>query len=721
MWRAVVVSLILSDALGLRAQTISNGVGVVTRDTVRVLIVFAEVDYDAGPCPSDLKEDFNGTWPTDRGRTLVPTFAPDFFDFRIEPGRQPSGLVTRYYHQASFGAYVMLGDYMPHVVTVPCSKLRVGSNGVDVILGMLAEQGDGLQSARGLPMQAFDLWTAARSGQPKTKGPDGRVDLLYVVWRNNRMITGSYTQGCSGYGVSGHKGIAFGGMEGISNMASFNVAESADCAEFITVAEHLHGIFGGNNWHSTGGRGTHTFLAPPSSYGLTGQFSATMRAPSGWDRWMMEWRNPAKKFLISAFDANNRERDTETLTQDNGPDGGTYILRDFMTTGDAIRIKLPYIDWKKRGDVKNQYLWLENRRMKGGIDRYIQNDCSNSGKFPNGTPGIYAYIQVGKDQKEGKDIHSADVASPNGLASPFWPITAEGNFDIAYRMDLIQEADHSMDCNWGNRNVPADPSLSLPNPFTGHNDLYGIVDVNDDGVLYNDEKLGIGLSKVRNGTVVNDYHTNGDWLDAFAEATGKMEMAIWTNPAPVPVYTYATDYENRRCLHRDSTMQGYENRTVHLNGLWIRFRELKAGEMEVQIRWDSFTLKDDVRWCGDIQLHQHPFVAQGPSLIIPDNVKLNLARGTSPQYHMARSTDRKGNHLFTDPTRLRVGSAAVMVVESGGEVLVNDDSELHLNRGARLVLESGSKLIIGPKAKLTLADGAIIEEKQGSQIIRKKK
>jgi len=128
-----------------------------------------------------------------------------------------------------------------------------------------------------------------------------------------------------------------------------------------------------------------------------------------------------------------------------------------------------------------------------------------------------------------------------------------------------------------------------------------------------------------------------------------------------------------------------------------------------------------VRWCGQIRLHPNPFLTGGASLIIPEKVKVNLARGTSPQYHLARSTDRKGNHLFTDPSRMVIDSYAVMVVQGGGEVIVNDDSELFLSPDAKLVLESGSRLIIGPKARLTLADGAIVEEKEGAEIIRKKK
>lgn len=689
-----------------------------------MLMVFAEVDFTDGPCPAGSTEEFKGTWPTDsRGRTLAPEFASEFFDHELRPGQKPKGFITEYYQMASFGAYVLLGDHLPFVVTVPCQSIKVGDNGVNTILGLLAERPAPLQSARGLPLAAFDLWTGGKQGVEKLKMPDGRIDLLYIIWRNNSLITGPHTNSCAGYGVTASRGVPFHGMEGVNNMASFNVAENASCAEFITVAEHLHGIFGGNNWHSSGGRGMHTFLAQPSSYGLTGQFSATMRSASGWDRWMMDWQNPKKAFLISALNEKGHETETSLITQELGPDGGTYILRDFLTTGDALRIKLPHIDWQQRGDVKNQYLWLENRRMKAPTDRYIQNKCANTahGRFPNGTPGIYAYIQVGKDMKEGKDIYVSDPRHPNGLASPFFPLPAEGNFDIAYRFDLIQEADLSMDCNWGNRNVPADPLRSKPNPFTGHNDLYGLVDSDDDGVLYNGEKLAVGLSKVTPAGVVHDYHTNGDWLDAFSPATGKLEISLSTNPAPTPVYTYATDFENKQYLFRDSVMPSFENRTIHLSGLSIKMEELANGDMKVRVRWDDFSVRNKVRWCGHILLHPHPFMLVAPTLIIEPGSEVVLDRGTSPQYHLARSTDKRGRHLFTDATRLTVTAGSILEIRPTGKLVLTDDSELAIEPGGKIIVGDKAEIVLGPKAKLIETLARQIELTGTARVVRVKK
>jgi hypothetical protein len=73
----------------------------------------------------------------------------------------------------------------------------------------------------------------------------------------------------------------------------------------------------------------------------------------------------------------------------------TFFLRDFISYGDAIRIKLPYID----EGALNQYIWLENHQVhhndKEDYPAFWNESCKDGG-----LPGIYAYYQVGKDMLE---------------------------------------------------------------------------------------------------------------------------------------------------------------------------------------------------------------------------------------------------------------------------------------------------------------------------------
>ena len=696
---------------------IRNGVSIPASDTLRVFVVFAELDFSQGPCPNNLPDNLNGSWPIDkRGKTLLPLDANTFFDSALKPGQHPKGFITDYYHSASFGKYVLLGDYLPEVISVPCSKVRIGDNCVNTVLKMLdtLKSTDGsLHTQNGYSLKDFDLWTPTENGLPKIKSPDDRIDLLYIIWKNNRFLTTANTGGNSGYGVNASKGVAFKNMQGINNMASFNCNNTGSGAYTITIAEHLHGIFGGNHWHSAGGRGAHTFLATANSYGLTGQHPATMQAVSGWDRWMMHWKRADKKHVTSAYDLNGNEMETDNISIETFPQGGNFVLRDFVETGDALRIKLPHINWQQKGDVKNQYLWIENRQMKTRFDEYLSGSCVNTdeGNFPRGTPGMYAYIQVGKDIREGgKDIYSGAYEHPNGLASPFFPLSAEGNFDFYYDWDRIQQAQW-IDCNWNNSNLPVNKKRSLPNPFTGFSDLYRYIDSNHDGVLYSGDKLQAGLSEVQGDTVIHNYNTSGDWLDAFSSETGNRKISISTNPSTVPVYTYTTNQEFSNFNLIDGKPADYENRTIWLNGLSVEIvdENKEKGTITIQVRWDNYEVNNDVRWCGNMMLSPNDFDVSKPSLVLQSGKKLLIDRGQSPQFNKSTEKDKNGEWLFTDPT--------VFTCMKDSYFYLEPKSQLVLDNKSRLVLQAGSKLVAGAKSKIIIKPGSELVTQEGAQLI----
>ncbi len=716
--------LLLLSFTAFSQLAISNGVSVPTRDTVRVLIVFCEVDFGDGRGPSGITGDYlNGNWPKDEnGRTQVPEGAHTYFDVAVNPERGHDGVVTGYYYEASFGQYVLLGDYLPEVVTVPCGKTRIGSNGLVEVLKILnkKESKNGtLYSKHGFALKDFDKWTPTPQGEPKIKEPDGMIDLVYLIWRNNRFLTSRNTFDNSGFGVTRTRGVAFQDMEGVNNVTSYNCGGGyGNSAINISIAEHLHGIFGGNHWHSAGGRGFHTFLVPPGSYGLTGQQPASMQAVSGWDRWMMKWKNPEKKYVTSALDEYGNEVRTDSITIETHPEGGVYELRDFVTTGDALMVKLPHIDWQEKGDVKNQYLWVENRRMITRFDEYIGTECADrgDGKYMKGTPGLYMYLQVGKDKRQGgREIYSAQLELPNGQASPFFPLTAEGQYDFHYLYDNIMEG-QNVPCSWNNANVPIDVEKSLPNPFCGYSDLYRQIDSNFDGKLYSGDRYQTGLAEKIGDTIVWNYHGEGDWEDVFCEYTGKTRICLSTNPAPVPQYTYAANIEfNQFNLRGDGKLASFENRTTWLNGLIVEIIEEneETGAIKVRLAWDDYNIRNDVRWCGNIKLSPHDFDVSKPSLLVWEKQEVWLDQGLTPTYHEARFKDEKGNYVFADST--------VFTALENSYIHLEPKSRLVVDNGSTLVLKKGSKLVIGKKACVILKNGGKLVREDGAEVIMRGK
>lgn len=727
IWFCLFVNFFISKSYAQFA--ISNGVSVPASDTLQVLIVFVEIDYSQGPCPGDFPDNFDASWPVENGKTLVPPSSSDYFD--PVALSEPRGYITQYYHEASFGRYVLLGDYLPDVITVPCHKVQSGNTGLNLVLSVLDTlygKETPLYSSHGFPLEHFDRWNMTFSGKPKIKTPDGRIDLLYIVWKNNRFLSGYHTGNAGGYGVTGQQGRKFKNMEGTNNVTSFNNAHGDSHGNHITIAEHLHGIFGGNHWHSAGGWGIHTFMHTPHTYGCTSQLGSTMQSVSGWDRWMMDWHNPGKQYLVSAFDTTLKEVDTENLTY-TGMQGETlFLIRDHATTGDAVRLRLPCFDWQKKGDVKNQYLWLEYREMKSRFDEYLTpgDDCldNKNGEYPRGTPGLYAYIQVGKDMKSGDySITTTAPWHPNGCASWMFPLTAEGNYDFVF--DYGNYTEGFPGCgSWGNASVPLNRRKSKSNPFTGYNDLYLFDDVNHDGRLYSGDTILLGLAEMKGDSVWFNFHMSGDWEDAFTRKTGYTELSIRTNPAPVPVYTYATDHvQNRFFFKKGDASSSFENRTIWLNGLSVKVVDediLIEGEryMKVAIRWDDYTVKNSVRWCGNIVLSPHIYDSTRASLVLAERGKILLDRGLSPTFHTGEWNDKEKRWFFTDTTTFTMLPGARMELKKGTIVEVTGGSKWILRSGATLIMDRKSRIIIRPGATFVVEDGAKIIRHQSAKIKR---
>ncbi|MCS6895852.1 MAG: hypothetical protein NZZ60_06875 [Bacteroidia bacterium] len=662
-----------------------------TRDTIYILVVFAEVDYTA--CGDDPHErQYGHAWGRDtEGETKCPPDADSLLDSH-GVGR---GLITRTYAEASFGQLVVLGDYIPEVVKVPCQKIPAGGTQSlyqEVDLVIQAFSSSHWRTAHNLSWERFDRWELLpqRAGLPKLRsriadpGYRPRLDVLFIIWRNlaHRLDIRKPPFPCNyGFGlwicdISTPFGPFTGGIETAS---SYTTCGTAKTGVVGFLAEFFHGLYGGNHWHTAGGAGLHTFPFLPVCRGLSTQGSRPIYA-IGYDRWLMDWRAPGKAYTLSALDEAHREVPTD-LRQPPKPEILRIWLRDFMTTGDVVRIQLPYTE-KGGPRVKHQYLWLENRRFIVSSEVWgvhVREPCvSVPPGALRGFPGLYAYIQVGKDKLTGEDIYSADPSHPNGLGSWIFWLPAEGRYDYEFRNST--------------RGWALDKSASLPNPFLGMHDFYLSYDVNGDGLIQpNGEGPGFGVLEWRGDSVCASWYSFGDEWDAFQPGDN---LSLSTNPAPVPVYTLRSE-EGYRGSSR-SRPAPYDNRAIWLNGLRISIlRERADGALLVEIRWNDFSVKGQVRWCGDIRVGPHPYDSLAPAFRIEGEVLLD--RSLSPVYGQAIGYDSvEKRHWFSDTTQL--------VVERG--------ARLYLARKARLILRRGSRLVISEGAQV-YGEGKIEVESGG--------
>lgn len=740
--KLILILMLSGLALEINAQLIelSNGHLLPVKTTMakplRVLLIFAE--EEGVNCSSCWQPDAQGNIPANLGGS--------FFD--VTPSTNPQQQLSKHFFEASLGNYIVVGDYYEHVVSVPSNTLNKGTVLQKVILrhtpGSPDYVGSPFQTHTGLTISDFDVWEetgASSHGQLKSPQSNGYLDCVAVIWRN-RTNTNNQVHCNSGWGFT------YSGQFFLDGKSIGVIGEWGDCkintySRSVFTLEYIHAMYGNNNWHQAAGAGYWTFPFITSSTGLSAQAYASSLSASAWDRYTCDWQHPIynpNNTRIPALDLQGNVVSADLSVPNNNDN--IFILRDFYTTGDAIRIKLPHIDWQQNGDIKNQYLWLENRQKILSSDKALfeYKSCIDGW---NGVAGIHAQIQVGKDldNKNGTNyplgeiypgINPPDREKPNALGSWLFPLSAEGNYDFHFRDDLA--GNWSGTC-FSNYFYPIEKQNqnTLPNPLTGMNDMYLITDVDgDDNMWSSGEDLVWGLGEIINGTQVGTYSGRGSSNHIF-RLGGNKKIGIGRNPAPFPVYTFTTNYNggngltNYRNLDSDlQVTESYENRTIYLNGISIEIIEeiwnptLGANDLKVKIRWDDYVVDQDTRWCGNIVLQNDVDDPNGTQsqVIIDVDKKVTLDQGRSATRHSS-VTLPDGSTEFIKPTEMTLKSNTKLHLLENSTLELNQFSTLIVEDGAEIVLEENACIVVNESTKLLLKSENIQLNGNNARIIVK--
>lgn len=627
---------------------------------LHVLVIFAEIRFDSS---------FGSLDPTPAaGRQFwkageMPSWKDELFDPR--PGNaENKGFMTRYFNQASFGKFIVTGDYINRIISVPISGIRDRNNNVvtqepfgsnhykNAVLGQV--NAGKFETGSGFNSHDFDRWTFSSAGLKKTDTANGRMDMVMIIWRNLHVKNMGDN---SGFASPGNIGSIMG-MES-DNYCMFRMSNEIP----VTIMRHefSHLLYGGNNFHNAdGGVGTRTFLGMVGGYSNLSTSSHCSEAWNAWDRERMGWKPEQNRFLISARDGKTGEEIPGLLTYGK-PVSAIIKLRDFVSYGDAVKIPLPHIP---AGTMK-QYLWLENHQLlEGNID--------HTGKMPK---GIYAYIQAGKDVMTGMQTFGGD----NNYT---WPLVPAGNFDFVFPGD--PKKDKTIEMISGNEN-----------PFTGHHYLMSVpLDLDGDGRWTNE--LIFPAKVIRDSdTLPTDYFTFERFPVYGTRELGynfdtQTEISLSTNPAPVPVLTCSSGGGPRN----------YDNRKTWLNGISIRILRFdEEGSAYLQIRWNDFEVRKNRRWCGQIVVKDSLIIASGKNILID--------QGNSLQLPLAYEKNESG-FLFSEPS--------VLELDSGSVTILDPRSEIRIRTGSSLIVRKGATLILKKRAKLTAEPGSYFQIEEGSRI-----
>jgi hypothetical protein len=604
------------------------------------------------------------------------------------------GCITRLYGESSFDELQITGDFV--IVNIKESRvLKLGSfnesNIEKAAIGFINEQG-GLQTMYGHnDISYYDV------------NGSGKIGFIQFFFRNITREYGGDNAG-SGYFstslLSGQKLLINGSYYTFSGIGTAQCVGTNDVSQNPTgIVQHeiSHSFFGPNSFHTSGGNHRHSseympFLPIQGGYGLMGGAGSALVSCNGYERWRMHWLHESNRnangWWIVARDTNDRPINADISKSDGAQ---TFILRDFVTYGDAVRIKLPYKDSDKSS---NQYIWIENHQSgrNGKLD-FLQY-ANESECRPQHVAGVYAYYQVGRDVLSGKDQEVYTTNDRDNLRV----IPAEGYWnykrlraDTAYNMRCISWSLHDYYSVRGEQN-----------PFCGTHDMETHYDVPDDVSFITSAYEKWISRKNINGMSIDSLVGNGDTRDMFCMHT---RLNMGTNPSTCNVKTFYNSMTTGKCQYTAHLSRNTQ--TTYLTGLGIEITPLDNGRYRIDVRWDDYDITNDAIWTGRISLKEKARLAPKKSITLTQNLTV------------AQPMRDSITNLFAPPTSFICERGSEFVQERGSVVSVEEMSSIVIEEGCVYRLEPKSKLKIDRSSKLIVNGTLIVGD--GAQVFAKSK
>jgi hypothetical protein len=653
-----------------------NGWQITANGTLKVLLLYVEIDYDVNPDMNPLSKG-TADWPAGK----LPVYANEVFD--SEYLNVPMATMTRYYNDCSLGNFRVLGDYWFDIITLKESEVvNLNLTTIKRAVGKYIDDYGTLKTGNNSSFESFDQWTRnTKVGYERVNAPDDPISFDHVMMML-RNFHGLHRDNGSAAGST------FGKILGHDSDSFSQFGAGHAMPQNIMRHEFNHLLLGANNFHCCGGSSAafvSYFLTTQFGWGLMGAANSSFNICNAWDRDRLDWRGKGKEHNISATSPDGLNELFADLDPHNAQQQGQYLLRDFATTGDAMRIKIPFI----QEDQYPQYLWVENHqtRARNGVE-FDEFMYQNQPNMTPATPGLYMYRQVAKSDKAGPKTYSGDADYLR-----FMP--ADGMYDIVWSNDSIL-------LQWQTQYSPVlIKANSMQNPLTGTQDLE-IIPFNknpDDDVLAADDGIGFWGELTTTGKTPGG--KQGHSRHAYT-LKGNSEVSMGSNPSTASMLTHTTGPNlNRRADHRN-------NRAVLLNGIAINILEERSdGSILVDVRFNHTLIENKVRWCADSIL-LNPIARAEFDLELAVKKELIIDHGRTP----TRNIDpvvRRGEKVFVDPTSFHVLPEA--------KVRLNKKSTITVDNKSKIVFYRGSTLNMDSKARIRLKNGSQLIFENGAQLI----
>ncbi len=278
------------------------------------------------------------------------TFYSDASDFVTYANANHTQNVSRFFYEMSNHRLRIMADVYPSRINIDAS----GANSFRILNGRALEK-------MKLLNPSFD-WTPYdnRTNQPQyiidnsISSADMKPDYIIFCYRYSGSMPlkpvpdmNEWTGAGGGYATAnGIDHITYNGYH--FDNCGFTAGTGIGNIYTLFIREMVHNLYDCPHYaHANDLVGDYFYAR--HGWGAMGSTSGIIsrNCMLGWEKWYLNW--------IESIQSNGVDSEINSAADLNP--AGQYILRDFLTTGDVVRIKLPNANGER-----NQYLWLENHQ-----------------------------------------------------------------------------------------------------------------------------------------------------------------------------------------------------------------------------------------------------------------------------------------------------------------------------------------------------------------------
>lgn len=652
-------------------EYIANGGIFTPKGDIRVLFIF--VKYGGIYDTMSVNGWNNGQFPDWATSSTTKTFYNDYSEFpNMFFSDSTRKSVSNFYYQMSNGQFRIIADYYPSVITVDPSLVNSFQELHQQVIDQIPFTFDfsPYDNRRNKPNYNNDN---------SNSSADNIADFVIFCHRYSRDWHSFPATWIANVGFDGKSETFLNRKYRTPSLNEMYIREGftylSGGMEPISLFPHElgHALYDAPHYAGNNDVCGQYFYIPSAGWGCMRTENVYCCA-AGWERYILDW-TPS----ITANGVNSDIKSTSDLSTNNG----VFILRDFITTGDAIRISVP-----SRTNLK-QHLWLENHQGMSTFDGTINYSTYCNTQIDGFHNGIVAYVEA---YSHVKDSFFCLIDKANGVR---W-FSNDGNYDFTYEQCPINPDEI---CN--HTTYPL--HKELPNSIGGQSvNEYIRHDFDNNGSIgYNyDNNNSQGGNEQSNAIKIDSDGPTAKYITGTGLTFQKGDkVGIDRNPCVknIPKYFIGNNVLNE----------------YYFNGISFEILDkLPDSSMVVKIRLDDVEIDRPVRWAATSIYLTNITSDSRPDVDVLSSITVDIDKSGTPNRHRNPANPNQTSSTIDDfitPTTFSCRDGSYFKQEAHSTVNVKNSSTLVLETGSLYEVGDGAVLNIKPTAVLHIKSGATLK------------